>query len=523
MRDSPRPRRITGRPRRRTIPVSAHLVAAELRMALRRPDFTLFVFAAAATSHILAPTSADRYTTVLIGNAVPVMNADTWLATTAVLLALCLIPYYILTLGLGVRRDQLAGTADLIHLQSASPATTYVSRLVAQWIKALLHGVLLLALLSWSAVNAFGAMPSMTAYMAFAMVLLPTVAAVSALAVMTDRFLPGTLAQVATAFAIWMGVSVALAVTAVDSVGLDLLRGHFSGDPFRNGQSGDTAISLGLLPVGDKAFIIWDTLTVPGTWLTARAAWLAAGAGAALAATLVTVLSGTAAAPRERPVRGAEPAGPEMPAGSPAPASGPRRAMPSAGAAFPAVMVLLARRLTRRRQAVFLFPALAAVLAATGAPFSSAAATALVFPVLVLTGLPGTARPAELALLQPALWRPTPTIFMLMLLAALTVGPLLPGLIQMPGPQAVQACLWLCTLVGVLLAGFSIIAERVLSLSVFLMMWYLFYVNAPPFGLDIMGVSTGTPAFLAAGALILTGLCLFFLWADKCAIGARRA
>ena len=491
-----------GRSGCRVARVAIAIVVTELRLRVRDPALPVLLGCIMAACALLTPTAAANYAVITFNGMKPVMSADTSIVAAGAVFGILVFPVNLLFLGAGYSRDRRLGIGRLLASSPVGPATLLVARLLANCVLVTLISFVALALILVTAASRYDAFPRFLSILLYLLIVIPVGLITVTISGLADRYLAANnLVRTALAFVVWFGFLFAFLIGHLDFFGVLYLQ-----HSVLPGQGG-IDLSVGIIASQNLPTMPWQTVELSPQFVATRFSLMAASLIVLGIASWVAG-SGTMSA-LSRAARSAPTDCAAATASTLAVAAELQRAAVSHVSALQAAALVLGRCLTRARwtwAAIVLSFLLSWVTART--PRAGLAA-ALMIPLAVFNGsrMRPDASLRSLELVTPGLWFPSPSLFSAFVLTALSAGPVLPVLVQLPLGRAIHAVLGM--LVMVLWLGWTCIglARPLLGISIYTLVWYLAAFNDIPADVDFLGLAGSTPLSLA----IALGLSITFV------------
>ena len=479
-----------------------HVIAASFRAELRAQRATaspLLHFAVLiGLAALIVPGPDAGHTLVSLGAEAVGLNADTAVAAAGAVIGVLAIPVYACTLGVGHGRDRRSGVGDLLTATGTRPALVYAGRVLVNLatgclaVAAACVGAQVMAFLS------YGFVPGASAGAAFMLLALPPLILAVALGAAGDRLFPfRNIARVAVMMFLWFALLTAsVAVPNWDLVGL---AGLIPG-------GAEAGVGFGISAMDAVPNVRWEIVQLSPDFLGNRAAALAAMAVAVIA--VLFIVPASRGAERQRQSRRAIAAATDAAA---AEYGGAQRLAARGGASFAAVVFVTVAHWFRRAPMCVVAFALGLAAPQFG-PAWLAIPLALLVPLAVVAKSddehPGL---RDLLWTTAALFMPTPTLFRLGILAALTLASaafaLADGGLQDGGLQkSITVFAALCGMTLLLVWANESARWRRGGILAFVVLWYVGSFGGLDGEADFLGVSTGSRLAI-------------LVWAGWCVLG----
>lgn len=470
----------------------AAMMRAELVSKARDTNVPILLAVVAAVCVLLTPPTDAAYAVITFDGMKPVMSAQTAIVAAGIVLGLMTFPIYALRLGIGCARDRRSGTGALLATSPVNSFTVVGARLAANACSMVAFSLLALCLLTVAAASRFHGFPTPASMAAYLLVVVPAGLGALLAGAFADRYLTDhDVAKSLFTILVWSTLMVCSVAASPDVFGVLLLR--------ENAPNGaNSAFSIGIVSGENLRRVAWETLTAGSSFVTERLVLVAMLVALSIVL-CVLASSGLKPALSRTAVQtvGAQ-------AGAVVVGATPRRVRPSHVGAVAAASAL-ARHWFRGSRLIVAVSATSFLIAiiAPHSPLVSFGA-ALLVPLLVASRhrLADAPRLRQFERAIPGLWRPSPSIFTAFVLAASTLLPLVPALVQLPAPRSLHlvvsvilATLWLTWTCVVL-------RRPLLGISVYTMAWYFECFSSVPGPADLLGLHATTGlAFASALAL----------------------
>jgi hypothetical protein len=476
------------------------IASTELLLALRKSSLPILIALLAGVSLLFTPAENAGYAILSVNGMRAAMPPGTRLIVAGIVMDLLFFPVILLTLGMGYERDRQLGISAILATSPPGRLLSAAARIFANALLVVALSFVLLLLLGTTIFLRERQLPSLAAIGAFLLVTLPAGLLGISIASAVDRWLGRNLIlKSASVFAAYLLGAILSVVSPFDLFGVRLLKDNLPA------AANSASFSIGIVSASGLSAI---PVTIDGVSLS----FLFRQGGLVLlsiaVAALVAWLSRYVPGEKEiAPSRQDDLTQPEHALQLDIPRFAPQKTN-----AHRVAWILLQRWLTRS----FSIPivAAAALLLSLANPHALRAgpAVALLLPLLVANrGHLSAAGLRDLELCTSSLWRPAPTIFAAIVLAAAVVMALCPVLFAAP----LLASLHL--LVGVVVASLwlvwtcALLDRPLLGISIYSLLWYIECFSTPPPAFDLLGIEAGSGlafAFALTACALLAAACL---------------
>ena len=439
-------------------------VQARRSTASRLLHFSVLV----GVTALVVPGPDAGHTLVALGSTTVGLSAETAFAAAGAVLGVLAVPVYACTLGVGHERDRRSGAGELLAATGTRPSLVHVGRSMAN----LATGSLAVATAGAAAcvvvLLAYESPPGPAAGAAFVLLALPPMVLAAALGAAADRLFPfRNVLRVAVTMFLWLALLVTATAAGGDLVGL---AGLVPG-------GSESGVGFGLFVTGAAPGAQWDVVQLSPEFLGNRAAALAATVAAVVAVPFVVPASRRGES-RRQPRRAI------------ADSVDQQIAMPGR-TSLPATVLVTAAEWRRRSPMWVVAFALGLLAPQVGMP-SLAVPLALLVPLAVVSRLGDGSGLEDLEWTTAALFRPTPTLFRFIVLAALALASCAFALVGGSLQKGVTVFAAVCGMTLLLVWAHACTRFRRGAILVFVALWYVGSFGGLNGEADFLGVSGGS-------------------------------